>query len=160
MKFYNAILALSAFALVACGGNKSKDAQKEADDTTDMDGIETVVDDTDYDSVDDEVEPVQMMGATEEEGEGEEATTEEVASTTNSADIDATLDKYENLMDKYVSIVKKAKNGDISAMSDMAQYANDLQNLYNDLEKVQKDMTPAQAARIAKIYGKMANAAL
>lgn len=81
-------------------------------------------------------------------------------SKTSSTDINAWLDKYEKAMDKYVSLVKKANNGDMSAMMDMASYLDQVNELYEDLENVQSDMTPAQAARLAKIYAKMSSSLL
>lgn len=78
-------------------------------------------------------------------------------SKTSSTDINVWLDKYEKVMDKYVSLVKKANNGDMSAMKDMASYLDQVNELYEDLENVQGDMTPAQSARLAKIYAKMSS---
>ena len=78
-------------------------------------------------------------------------------SKTSSTDINAWLDKYEKAMDKYSSLVKKANNGDLSAVADMASYLEEVNDLYNDLENVKGDMTPAQSARLAKIYAKMSS---
>lgn len=83
----------------------------------------------------------------------------ETSSSTSSADIDAWLDKYERLMNTYVSLAQKAKNGDMSAINEYASYASQLNELYSDLENVSANMTPAQTSRLARIYAKMASAA-
>lgn len=82
----------------------------------------------------------------------------ESSSSTSSSDINAWLDKYEKAMDTYVKLAKKASSGDITAMTEMASYLDQVNDLYSDLEKVESDMTPAQAARLSKIYAKMASA--
>lgn len=82
----------------------------------------------------------------------------ESSSSASSTDIDAWLDKYERLMNTYVSLAKKAKNGDMSAVNEYASYASQLNELYSDLENVSANMTPAQTSRLARIYAKMASA--
>ncbi len=82
----------------------------------------------------------------------------EASSSVSNADIDAWIDKYERLMNTYVSLAKKAKNGDMSAINEYASYASQLNELYSDLENVSANMTPAQTSRLARIYAKMASA--
>lgn len=83
----------------------------------------------------------------------------EASSSVSSADIDAWIDKYERLMNTYVSLAKKAQAGDASAITEYASYLEQLNSLYADLDKVSAQMTPTQSARLARIYAKMASAA-
>lgn len=80
------------------------------------------------------------------------------SSSVSSSDIDKILDDFEDMVDAYVKIVKKANNGDLSAMSDMATYLEKAESISNRLENVEGDMTAKQAARYAKIAQKMTRA--
>lgn len=96
-----------------------------------------------------------------EASSSDDSESEEVASASSSnTDIDAWLDKYDKLMTTYVSLAKKAQSGDISALAEYTSYVSQLTDLYDELESVKDEMTAAQAARLSKIYAKMATAAM
>ena len=140
MKLKFLSMALIAMMAVSCGG---KNNENEAE-TTEEDVVATVIDTLD-------------QGGSETTMEVTESSTS--SSSASSADIDAWLDKYERLMNTYVSLAKKAKAGDMSAVTEYASYAEQLNELYSDLENVSGNMTPAQTSRLARIYAKMASAA-
>lgn len=71
---------------------------------------------------------------------------------------DKLLDEYEQFVNKYISTMKKAQNGDMSAYADLATIAAKAEKLQAKLEKAEDDMTTAQAARYAKITEKMTKA--
>ncbi|MBO7134772.1 MAG: hypothetical protein J6W06_11540 [Bacteroidales bacterium] len=73
-------------------------------------------------------------------------------------DWDAFLDEYEEYVDDYVALYKKAKNGDMDAMSEYAEVLEDAQDLSNRLSKAKSSMSSSQTARYTKITNKMLNA--
>ncbi len=99
-----------------------------------------------------------------EEIGGEEIVADEVAadagasSSSGSEDWDKILDEYEKYCDKTVALAKKAKAGDISAMTEYASLLETAESLQKKLEKAGNDLSAAQAARLSKIAAKMANA--
>lgn len=92
----------------------------------------------------------------EEAVAAEEVTAE--ASSTSSEDWDKILDEYEKYCDKTVALAKKAKAGDISAMTEYASLLESAESLQKKLENAGSDLTAAQAARLNKIAAKMAKA--
>lgn len=76
------------------------------------------------------------------------------------SDWDSVLDEYEKLIDKYISLYKKAQNGDISAMSDYVGVLESAEKLQTKLEKAESELTTAQMSRLTKIVTKMTNAVL
>ena len=77
----------------------------------------------------------------------------------SSAEVDQMLDNYEELVDSYASLVKKASSGDLSALGDYATLASKASDLAEDLDKFSGDMSVEQMARFTKIQAKMAAAA-
>jgi hypothetical protein len=69
------------------------------------------------------------------------------------------LDKYEKYVDDYIALLKKANEGDITALTDAAQLMEDAQELAEELEKEQGSMSVADAKRMAAINEKMITAA-
>ena len=85
---------------------------------------------------------------------------DEVSSTTSSStDWDAFLDDYEEYIDNYIALMKKAKNGDMSAMSEYSSMLSKAQSMQTKLDKAQGEMTSAQIARYTKLNAKLAKAA-
>lgn len=72
---------------------------------------------------------------------------------------DELLDSYEKYVDKYIAFMKKANNGDMSAMSEYPKFLQSAQDLSEKLQKAQGDLTPAQWSKYMKIQQKMINAA-
>lgn len=147
MKLKFLSMALIAMMAVSCGGNKENENSASEEESTEIN--DTTSSDNSY-SLSNDSYSAMSESSTEE--------TEE-SNSTSGADIDAWLDKYENLMDTYISLAKKAQAGDMSAAEEYAKYAAELAELYSELENVSSEMTPAQTSRLARIYAKMASAA-
>lgn len=77
---------------------------------------------------------------------------------TGSTDIDKLLDDYESMVNTYISMLKKANSGDMSAMGEMGEYLEKAESFASKLDKVDGDMSTAQLSRLQKIQMKMANA--
>lgn len=78
----------------------------------------------------------------------------------NSHDWDALLDSYEEYVDEYVALAKKASKGDMSALEKYPQLLEKAQKFSDKCENVRDDMSSAQAARYMRITNKMASAIL
>ena len=76
----------------------------------------------------------------------------------SSSDWDSVLDEYEDYVDQYVKLYKKAMAGDMSAMAEYAGMLEKAQSLFSKLENAQGEMTAAQISRMNKIQMKMVNA--
>ena len=84
-----------------------------------------------------------------------------VASTESSStdEWDAVLDDYEDYYDQYIKLLEKAKDGDISAMTEYVEMLEKAQSLGEKLSKAQGDLTAKQVSRFMKIQQKLLNAA-
>lgn len=80
-------------------------------------------------------------------------------SSSQDAEFDEFLASYEKYIDKYIALMKKAKNGDYSAMADAASMMSDAQEYAEKLQKVSGNLTPAQLAKFQKLQQKLINAA-
>ena len=74
-------------------------------------------------------------------------------------DWDKILDEYESFVDKYIKLVKKAANGDMSAITEYASCLEQAEILSKKLEKAKSNLTSKQTSRFAKIQSKLLNAA-
>ncbi len=84
---------------------------------------------------------------------------EEFSSGSSSSDVDEMLDSYEEYVDDYISYLKKASNGDMSALSEYPQLMEKAQDFSQKLENCKDEMTPSQLTRYTKISMKMLEAA-
>lgn len=84
---------------------------------------------------------------------------DELASSKNSTNWDKVLDEYESYVNQYIVLMKKAQNGDMSAMNEYAKMLETAQSFADKLENADDAMTPAQMARYTKITAKMTQAA-
>ena len=80
-------------------------------------------------------------------------------SSTGSADWDSMLDSYEQYVNKYIALLKKASNGDMTAMAEYAGLMQKAQELSDKISGAQGDMSASQWARYVKITTKMTTAA-
>ena len=80
-------------------------------------------------------------------------------SSTASADWDSMLNSYEQYVNKYIALVKKASNGDMTAMAEYAGLMQKAQELSDKMNGAQGDMSASQWARYMKITTKMTKAA-
>ena len=81
------------------------------------------------------------------------------SSSTSSADWDSMLDSYEQYVNKYIALVKKASNGDMTAMAEYAGLMQKAQELSDKMNGAQGEMSASQWARYMKITTKMTKAA-
>ena len=80
-------------------------------------------------------------------------------SSTGSADWDSMLDSYEQYVNKYIALLKKAANGDMTAMAEYAGLMQKAQELSDKMDGAQGDMSASKWARYMKITTKMTTAA-
>lgn len=81
------------------------------------------------------------------------------SSSTSSQDWDAMLDSYEECVDSYISLLKKASNGDMTAMEEYPALMNKAQELSDEMQNAQGSMSASQLARYSRISAKMLKAA-
>ena len=81
------------------------------------------------------------------------------SSSTGSADWDSMLDSYEQYVNKYIALMKKASNGDMTTMAEYAGLMQKAQELSDKISGAQGDMSASQWARYMKITTKMTTAA-
>lgn len=81
------------------------------------------------------------------------------SSSSSSQDWDAMLDSYEEYVDNYISLLKKAANGDKSAMAEYPALMKKAQEFSNEMKNAQGSMSASQLARYTKISTKMLKAA-
>lgn len=87
---------------------------------------------------------------------------DEPSTSSGSKNWDKVLDDYEAYVDKYLKFLKKANEGDMSAMSEYPGLMQKAQDLEKSLGKAQKDnsLSAKQITRMTKIQTKMLNAAM
>lgn len=81
-------------------------------------------------------------------------------SSDSTSDWDEVLDEYEEYIDNYVKLMKKAKNGDMSALTECADLMENAESLGNKLDNAKGSMSSAQLQRYMKLHGKLATAAM
>lgn len=77
-----------------------------------------------------------------------------------SNDWDELLNSYEEYVDKYIAMYKKAMAGDMSALSSYAELLESANSFSEKLENAEDEMTPSQLNRYMAISQKLATAAL
>ncbi len=83
----------------------------------------------------------------------------EADESSDSEDWDALLNSYEEYVNKYKSLMKKASNGDMDALSEYPALLEKAQEIGDKMEKAKGSMSASQWARYNKITMKLANAA-
>lgn len=81
-----------------------------------------------------------------------------VSSDSDGEDWDSLLDSYEEYVDSYISLLKKASDGDLNAMSEYADHLNKAQEFSKKLTDSTDEMTVSQVNRFNKITQKMLQA--
>ena len=94
--------------------------------------------------------------SSEESSDDEESIS---SSSSGSQDWDALLNSYEQYVDKYISYMKKAAKGDMSALAEYPALMEKAQEFSEKMENAQGDMSASQWARYIKITNKMTEAA-
>lgn len=80
------------------------------------------------------------------------------SSSSGSEDWDKILDEYEEFVNDYIKLFKKAQSGDMSAMTEYVSVLEDAQSLANKLEGASSDLSSSQLSRYQKILSKMTSA--
>ena len=89
----------------------------------------------------------------------DEADSYSSSSSSGSQDWDALLNSYEQYVDKYISYMKKAAKGDMSALSEYPALMEKAQEFSSKMEGAKGDMSASQWARYIKITNRMTQAA-
>lgn len=84
---------------------------------------------------------------------------EEESESSDGEDWDSLLDSYEEYVDMYVSLLKKASAGDLSAVSEYTSYMSKAQEVSQKMADATSKLSPAQLSRFNKINQKMLQAA-
>ena len=156
------MVATAGLLITSCGGgNSNNDNSYSEDETTDFSEVIDATEDAleefegvteSLDAIEEVVENIDIE--TEEEAEEETSTT-----STASNDFDEVLDSYEEYVDQYVSYMKKAANGDMSALTEYPALMEKAQEVSKKLEDSKDEMSAAQASRYMQITNKMTAAA-
>ena len=80
-------------------------------------------------------------------------------SSAGSANLDELLNSYEQYVDKYIALLKKANKGDSSALSEYLSFLEQAQELSEQLSDAEDELTPEQMKRYLRTTNKMAQAA-
>ncbi|WP_320052640.1 DUF6591 domain-containing protein [uncultured Acetobacteroides sp.] len=86
---------------------------------------------------------------------GKETTTE----TASSENWDDVLNSYEEYIDQYIKLMKKANTGDMSAVSEYPAMMDKANELGEKLQNASTTLTSEQMSRFAKLQTKLTNAA-
>lgn len=84
---------------------------------------------------------------------------ESYSSSSSSENWDAVLDSYEKYIDQYIKLLKKAQNGDMSAMTEYVEMMEKATDLAEKMENADDDLSASQMSRFVKLQTKLANAA-
>lgn len=90
---------------------------------------------------------------------GVSSTSSSSISSKGSEDWDAVLKSYENYIDQYIKLMKKAKNGDMSAMTEYAEMMEKATDLQEKMENAGDEFSATQMAKFTKLQAKLINAA-
>ena len=82
-----------------------------------------------------------------------------VISSSDSEDWDELLTSYEKYVDKYISYVKKAAKGDMTALAEYPSLMEKAQEFSEKMQNAQSNMSASQWSRYMKITTKMTKAA-
>lgn len=151
------LLVLPTFVIVSCGNNNS---------STEQDTDNQLVEEQDDKSLSDMASEMKstigdaFSEVTEYLDTDDDDEFGDNISTKSTNDWDKVLDDYESLVDSYAKLAKKAKEGDMSAISEYPNILEKAQRMSSQLENSKDELSLKQATRYAKISAKMAKASL
>lgn len=137
-----AILATIALTFTACGNKTEKE--------TSFDEPTTEMETSSFDTEEITDRPTDEISEEKEEV---------VSTPKGNNNIDEYLKSYEEYVDQYIKLMKKAKDGDVSAMTEYAEYMEKATDLSEKMEKAESEMSSAQMAKFLKIQAKLTQAA-
>lgn len=82
-----------------------------------------------------------------------------VGSVSDNEDWDEFLKSYDEFADKYIALLKKVQKGDVSAISEYADYMDKAQNFAIKISSASGDLTASQLAKFNRIQQKIIKAA-
>ena len=91
--------------------------------------------------------------------DSDDSNTSSASSSSDSSDWDELLSSYERYVDKYIATIKKASQGDDSAMAEYPGLMSEAKELGEKISDAKDEMSSAQWARYTKITQKMTTAA-
>lgn len=94
-----------------------------------------------------------------EEGYSSSSDETEASSSENNEDWDAVLTSYESYIDQYIKLMKKAKNGDTSAMTEYASMMEKATDLSEKMQNAGDELSTSQMKKFMKLQTKLASAA-
>jgi thiamine kinase-like enzyme len=156
-----AILAILTTSMhISCGDNSEKKETALLESTTASTDNDKK---SDLESTMEDLKQVTTTLADEQERESEEAVEEETKLSSRllkgSENWDALLKSYEEYIDQYIKLMKKAKGGDLTAMASYAEYMQKAMDLQEKLEDAKGDLSVSQAAKLLKLQRKLTQAA-
>lgn len=128
-------------ALVSCGNSKT---EREDSSNAALEMLDDAASQTE-----------QVM----DDASAETSYSEEESESSDGEDWDSLLDSYEEYVDMYVSLLKKASSGDLSAVSEYTSYMSKAQEVSQKMANATSKLSPAQLSRFNKINQKMLQAA-
>lgn len=128
-------------ALVSCGNSKT---EREDSSNAALEMLDDAASQTE-----------QVM----DDASAETSYNEEESESSDGEDWDSLLDSYEEYVDMYVSLLKKASSGDLSAVSEYTSYMSKAQEVSQKMANATSKLSPAQLSRFNKINQKMLQAA-
>ena len=90
---------------------------------------------------------------------GDDGSVSGSSSSRGSSDVDAMLDSYDRYVTNYISYIRKAADGDMTAIAEYTKLAQEAQELSRRIEACEGEMSSAQLARYERITMRMAQAA-
>lgn len=78
---------------------------------------------------------------------------------TSENNFDELLSEFESYVDQYIKVLKKAKSGDLSAITEYPSLFEKAQSLQSSLTNSKDDMSPSQVKKLLKIQKKLIEAA-
>lgn len=91
---------------------------------------------------------------------GEEDNDNDLSETTSGDEnFDEWLNEYEEYCNSYIALMKKASNGDMSAIAEYTKMLQKAQKMSKKMEDAKGDLTPAQLAKFQRIQAKFMKAA-
>lgn len=128
-------------ALVSCGNSKT---EREDSSNAALEMLDDAASQTE-----------QVM----DDASAETSYSEEESESSDGEDWDSLLDSYEEYVDMYISLLKKASAGDLSAVSEYTSYMSKAQEVSQKMADATSKLSPAQLSRFNKITQKMLQAA-
>ncbi len=156
-KAFIMLVAAIVLAIYACGNKKTEGDNADADST-----VVEVEEDYYGDTADEETESSYDTYGDDTDDmsyESDDDDTDATSDETGGEDINAMLDSYEEFVDEYISYVKKAANGDVSALAQYPEVMEKAEALDKKIKSVKSDLTSSQMKRYMKITAKMTKAA-